>query len=111
VKRRGLEGDGGAVTIELALALPSVVAILGFVLAGAAWLRADMVATHAAASAARIALTDSASEAEAVARRIAGDAARIVVDTDGGWVSVQVVMPGAALMPDAQATVRAPAQQ
>lgn len=111
MKRRGLDGDGGAVTVELALALPSVVAVLGFVLAGTAWLKADMVAAHAAASAARIVLTDSPSEARAVANRIAGDASRIAIDTNGGWVTVRVVVPGAALMPDAQATVSAPAQR
>jgi Flp pilus assembly protein TadG len=116
LKTRGGSEDAGTVTVELALALPSVVLVMGIVMAGGMWLRTEIIATSAAATAARVAMTDGVAAAQATAERVsggdAGGAVRAVVALeDGGtWIVARVVVTGSGPMPDASATARVPAQ-
>ena len=100
--------DRGSVSVELALALPSVVLVLGFVLAGASWVDADIAATHAATTAARVALSEGDDAAEAAARRISGGT--VVVTRDDHWIVAHVSVPGNGPVPDATAVARVPVQ-
>lgn len=100
--------DRGSVTAELALALPSVVVVLGLVIAGGVWMRADIGATQAAASAARIALTQGAEAAEAAAETMVDGQA--YVSEAGGWITARVVIAGVGPMPDVEAVARVPGQ-
>lgn len=99
-------GDHGSVSVELALALPSVVIVLGLVLAGAAWVRDDIAASHAATTVARIALTDTDAAAAASGERISGGEVSIV--RDGGWIVARVTVAGVGPLPDAQGVARVP---
>lgn len=100
--------ERGSVTVELALALPSVVVVLGLVMAGGAWLSTDIVATRAAANAARIAMTDGEAAGVRAAERIAGGSA--YVSEMGGWITAHVVVAGPGAMPDVEATATVPRQ-
>ena len=102
--------DDGTVSVELALALPSVVVMLGLVMAGGVWLRADITATHAASSAARIALTQGVAAGRAAAERMTGGTAYVSDDGKGGWITARVVVPVGGPMPDVEATARVPGQ-
>ncbi|WP_160300059.1 TadE/TadG family type IV pilus assembly protein [Demequina oxidasica] len=104
----GNRRERGSVSVELALALPSVVLVLGFVLTGASWVRAEVSATQAAAVAARIALTDGDAAAVDAAIRISGGVAS--VSRDGAWVVVSVIVEGQGPVPDGEATARVPVQ-
>jgi hypothetical protein len=90
-------GDRGAVTAELALALPAVVLVLAAVLvtvaAGAAQLRC---ADGARAGARVAALGESDARVAAVARHLAGPGADVRVVRDDPWVEVVVAaeLPG-----------------
>ena len=86
--------DGGAVTVELAIGMVSVVALLALVLAlvsaGVAQIRcAD--AARAGARAASLGEDDSA--VALVVRRAAGEAAQVSVTRDDEWVDVTVRVP------------------
>lgn len=100
--------DAGSVTAELALALPSVVVVLGLVMAGGAWLRADIAASYAASNAARIALTQGTDAGVAAAERMTHATAD--VNDDGEWITARVVISGTGPMPDVVATARIPGQ-
>jgi Flp pilus assembly protein TadG len=111
-RRFGLarDRDDGTVSVELALALPSVVVVLGLVMAGGVWLRADITATHAASSAARIALTQGEAAGTAAAERMTGGTAYVSDGGGGGWITARVVVPVGGPMPDVEATARVPGQ-
>ena len=87
----GPDADGGMVTAELAVALPTVVVTL---LAGVAALSAvatQMRCTDAAATAARLAARgESSAVAQSVAREVVGAPARVQVSTAAGSVTVVV---------------------
>ena len=95
--------DRGSVTVELAAALPAVVLVLGLMVAALAWARAGVEATGAAALGARIAAVEGAGAAQAELDRALPNASVHVTESDGR-VQVQVVIAGAAWLPDATAT-------
>ena len=93
--------DEGAVTVELAIGMVSVVALLGLVLALLAAGVAQIRCTDAARAGARAASLGEDDEAVAlVVRRAAGDGASVSVAHDDGWVDVTVRLPvvGGALL-------------
>lgn len=85
------ERERGAVTAELALALPAVVLVLAAVLVTASAATAQMRCADAARAGARAA---SAGESAAVvietAERVAGRAVAVRVRPAGSWVEVEV---------------------
>lgn len=90
--------DRGAVTAEVALALPAVVLVLAVVLVTVAAGGAQLRCTDAARAGARAAaIGEPVEEVRAVARRVAGEGAVVVVRADAGWVEVEVStsVPGA----------------
>lgn len=101
-------GERGSVSVEFALALPSVVLVLGFILAGATWVRADIGATQAAATAARIALTDGDEAGVAAGVRVSNGV--VSVTREAGWIVARVTVPGTGPVPDARAIARVPAR-
>jgi len=87
----GAASDRGSATVELAIALPAVVAVLGAVLAvGTAAAAHLSCADGARAGARQAALGSSDAEVVAVAQRVAGAGAAVAVDHDGVWVRVEV---------------------
>lgn len=107
--------DRGSATVELAIALPAVVAVLGAVLAVGAAATAHLACADGARAAARqAALGSSDAEVVTVAKHVAGAGATVTVDHDGVWVRVEVRRPavgrlggaGGALTATASATAR-----
>lgn len=100
--RRRDPGDSGAVTAELALGIPLLlaltVALVWMLAVGTAQVRVIDASREAARVVAR---GDSADAAEAVALRIAPDGARVRISTTDGQVSVttsaRVAAPGGLL--------------
>ncbi len=96
--RRKRHSSRGAVTAEFAVALPAVVLLLAFLLAGAAAGATQLRLEEGARGGAReLARGGSAAEAAAVVRRLAGPSAVTALASDGGWLSVTVSdqVPGA----------------
>jgi hypothetical protein len=86
--------EGGAVTVELAIGMVSVVAMLGLVLVLVAAGVAQVRCTDAARAGARAAALGQDDEAVTlVVRRAAGDAASVTVRRADGWVEVAVRTP------------------
>lgn len=89
--------DRGAVTAELALALPAVVLVLALLLVTVGGLTAKLRCADAARGAARVAaLGQTDGEIAAVAQRIAGPGSTITVTREPPWVEVTVAasVPG-----------------
>lgn len=87
--------DEGSVTAELAVALPAVVVVLLLVLGVGAASSAQLRAADAARAGARVAaLGDADTAVQAVAQRVAGAGAQVVVVREPPWVTVQVRAPG-----------------
>ncbi|MGW6172729.1 TadE family type IV pilus minor pilin [Arthrobacter sp. NPDC055138] len=90
-------GERGSVTAEFAVALPAVIVVLAFLLAGAAAGAAQLNLEKAAQAAVR---QLGRGETEAAAARtvlsIAGEGAAVAADSSGGWVTVRVTasVPG-----------------
>ena len=86
--------DKGAVTVELAIGMVSVVALLGLVLGLVAAGVAQIRCTDAARAGARAAALGQDEAAVAlVVRRVAGERAAVSVAHDDGWVDVAVRLP------------------
>ena len=84
-------GDRGSVTAELAVGLPAVVLVLVMVLAVASTAITQTRCSDGARAGARAAaLGEGDADVVAVARRVAGDHARVAVTRDAGWVTVRV---------------------
>lgn len=92
--------DSGSATVEFALILPAVIALLGAVLGSVAWAQAAVVAQDAASTAARVAVTNPNADAVAAAHRVAGEGASVDVSRDSGWVRVTVTLPARGLVPE-----------
>lgn len=106
----GVRGDHGSVTVELALALPAVVAVLALVL-GAVRAAGEGAAVDAAAlAAARAAVVEDDARAAEVARRVGGAGMSVAVARDGGWVTVTVTAPARWPWPQRGAAIALPAQ-
>lgn len=90
----GRRGDRGAITAELALALPAVVLVLAVLLVTVGATTTTLRCADAARAAARVAaLGWTPEEVVAVAERIAGDGAAVSVVTEEPWVEVSVSAP------------------
>ncbi|MFK0039553.1 TadE family type IV pilus minor pilin [Paenarthrobacter sp. NPDC090517] len=111
------EAERGAVTAEFAVALPAVVLLLAFLLAGGAagitQLRLEEAARAGARASARGETTGSV---EGIVKRLAGDDVSAMLTDDGEWLTVTASSPvGGALGPlipwtlKASATARAEA--
>lgn len=100
---RGRPGSGGrpcrgAVTAEFAVALPAVLLLLAFLLAGSAAGVTQLRLEEAARAGARaLARGEDAAAVEVIVRRLAGNASATAVASDGEWLSVTVSgrVPGA----------------
>ncbi|WP_311214058.1 MULTISPECIES: TadE family type IV pilus minor pilin [unclassified Arthrobacter] len=83
------EEESGAVTAEFAVALPAVVLLLAFLLAGGAagltQLRLEEAATAGARASAR---GETGGAVEGIVRRLAGDGVSSSVTDDAGWLTV-----------------------
>jgi Flp pilus assembly protein TadG len=89
--------DRGSATVELAIALPVVVAVLAAVLGVGAAAAAHLSCADGARAAAReAALGSSDAEVVAVAQHVAGPGATVTVDRDAAWVRVEVRRPAVA---------------
>lgn len=83
--------DRGAITAELALALPAVVLVVAVLLVTAAAAATQLRCADAARAGARVAaLGQPDAEVAAVARRLAGDRVAVEVVRDPPWVRVTV---------------------
>ena len=86
--------ERGAITAELALALPAVVLVLAVLLVTVGATTTTLRCADAARAAARVAALGRAhDEVVAVAERIAGDGAVVSVVTEAPWVEVSVAAP------------------
>jgi len=105
------EEENGAVTAEFAVALPAVVLLLAFLLAGGAagitQLRLEDAARAGVRAMARGETTDSV---EGIVKRLAGQGVASSVIDDGEWVTVTASSPvGGALGPIIPWTLKASA--
>ncbi|WP_309074798.1 TadE family type IV pilus minor pilin [Paenarthrobacter sp.] len=105
------ETERGAVTAEFAVALPAVVLLLAFLLAGGAagitQLRLEEAARAGARASARGETSDSV---EGVVKRLAGDGVSAILTDDGEWLTVTASSPvGGALGPLIPWTLKASA--
>lgn len=88
------QGEGGFATVEFALTLPAIVAMLLLVMAVAAAGIAQLRAGDAARAAAReLSVGGDPSRAVAVVMQVAGTDARLSVTHDGGLVRAVVALP------------------
>lgn len=92
VRRR--ECEQGAVTAEVAVALPAVVLVLAAVLTLAAASTAQMRALDAARAGARaVAVGEADGVVAATVRRVGGEDVDLTVHREGEWVTVTVTAP------------------
>lgn len=92
--RRRRQGEGGFATVEFALTLPAIMAVLLLVMAVAAAGLAQLRAGDAARAAAReLAVGGDASRAAVVVEQVAGASAHLTVTHDGGLVRAVVEVP------------------
>lgn len=111
--RGSVTAERGSVTAELAVGLVGVVMLLGLVLLLTAAATAQLRCTEAARAAARAAaLGEEDAEVAEVARRSAGDSARVDVVRAAGWVTVTVgrAVAGDVRGLDARATSTTPVE-
>ncbi|MEV4952017.1 MULTISPECIES: TadE family type IV pilus minor pilin [Paenarthrobacter] len=105
------ETERGAVTAEFAVALPAVVLLLAFLLAGGAagitQLRLEEAVRAGARASARGETTGSV---EGIVKRLAGDGVSATLTDDGEWLTVTASSPvGGALGPLVPWTLKASA--
>ncbi|MQA09159.1 MAG: pilus assembly protein [Pseudonocardiaceae bacterium] len=100
--------DGGAVTVEAAIAVGALVAVLSLVLAGVGAISGQLRCTDAAREAARLVARGEPERARHAVARIAPNGARLQVTTEGDEISVRVLadpvgglLPGVRLRADA----------
>ncbi|MQA14393.1 MAG: pilus assembly protein [Pseudonocardiaceae bacterium] len=104
----GGTGDRGAVTVEAALALCSLVLVLALALAGVAAVSAQLRCIDAAREAARLTARGEQQRGEQAARRLAPDGAAVEIAVRGDEVSVRVAAdPVAGLLPGVDVTAEA----
>jgi len=114
VRRRA---DAGMVTVETAIALCALVAVLGLALAGIVAVTDQLRCTDAAREAARLAARGEPDQGRAAAERIAPKGASIAIQIDGDTIAVEVsaapvgLLPGLTLTGQAYAVAEPGAQQ
>ncbi|PTR21587.1 hypothetical protein C8K36_1149 [Rhodococcus sp. OK519] len=96
--RAGLRADAGAVTVEAAIAIASIVTVVVLCIGAIAAVSTQVRCIDAAREAARLAARDDRANAVVVARRVAPGNADIAVRDDGEFV-VATVRARAALFP------------
>ena len=103
VRRRqaaGGRGDGGAITVEAALVIPSLVLVTALLVALVSLVGVRLEVIDASREAARlVARGDNVAHAEDTARQIAGPDAVVRVDIDADQVRVHVEAPALAHRP------------
>jgi hypothetical protein len=111
-KARRAGGESGSATVEAALAVCAVVAVLAMALGGAAAVFAQLRCTDAAREAARLVARGEPERAEQAARRLAPSGAGISVLVHGDEVVVRVsarpaggVLPGVSVHAEAVAVL------
>jgi len=82
--------DRGAVTVEAAIALCALTAVFGLILAGTVAITGQLRCADAAREAARLVARGQRQLAEQAVARIAPGGARLVVETSGDDVTVEV---------------------
>ncbi|MEB7506028.1 TadE family type IV pilus minor pilin [Arthrobacter koreensis] len=82
--------EQGAVTAELAVAMPAAAILLAALLTGAAAGLTQLRLEEAAGAAARLVMRGDTSEAAGAVARLAGDGAGMEVSESGDWVHVRV---------------------
>ena len=103
-RSKDTKASRGAVTAEFAVALPSVLLVLGLLLAGSAAGLTQLRLEEAARAGARaLARGEDAAAVAGIVRQLAGESARASVASDAGWLSVTVTGTvrgaGASLVP------------
>ena len=94
---RPARDDTGAVTAELAIALPAVVLVVAVVLVTAVAGIGQLRCADAARIAARVAaLGEADAEVRAAARHVAGPGAQVRIEREPPWVEVVVETDGPA---------------
>lgn len=91
--------DAGMVTVETAIALSALVAVLGIALAGVAAVTDQLRCTDAAREAARLAARGEPDRGRAAAERIAPKGASIAIRIDGDAIAVDVGAAPVGLLP------------
>jgi Flp pilus assembly protein TadG len=95
--------DRGAVTVEAAIALSSLVVVLGLILGGVAVVADQLQCTDAAREAARLVTRGQRELAEDAVRNIAPHGSRLAVRREGDTVMVEVLAePLGGLLPGVQ---------
>jgi Flp pilus assembly protein TadG len=94
----GLRGDAGSVTVEAALAVAALVAVLVLCIAGITAVSMQVRCIDAAREAARLVARGDDDQAEAAARRIAPPGAALHMRRDGQFI-VARVSAGSVLLP------------
>jgi len=92
--------DGGAVTVEVALGLCSLLVVFAFVLTGVAAVTAQLRCTDAAGAAARYVARGNSQQAQQVVERVAPAGAELTTRQDDEAVTVTVeAQPAGGLIP------------
>jgi Flp pilus assembly protein TadG len=106
------DGEHGSATVEAALAICAVVAVLAMALAGAAAVFDQLRCTDAAREAARLVARGETVRAEQAARSIAPNGAEVMVRIEADEVTVEVsagpvggLLPGLSVRADAMAVL------
>lgn len=99
--------DAGMVTVETAIALCALVAVLGIALAGIAAVTDQLRCTDAAREAARLAARGEPDQGRAAAERIAPKGASIAIQVDGDAIAVKVTAAPVGLLPGLTVTGQA----
>ena len=100
-------GDAGMVTVEAALALCALVAVLGMALGGIAAVTDQLRCTDAAREAARLTARGEQDSGRAAAARIAPRGAEIEIQVDGENIAVAVSAAPIGLLPGLRLTGQA----
>ena len=85
-----MERELGAVTAELAVAMPAAVILLAALLTGAAAGLTQLRLEEAAGAAARLVMRGDTGEAAGAVARLAGEDAALELSESEGWVNVRV---------------------
>lgn len=102
-----MRGDRGSATVEFALTLPAAVLVLAAVLGGLRHASDAVVATEAAATAARVALVDGQASGTRAGEAVSPGRITIRLSTsDGWWVAIATLRVSGPL-PNVTATARA----
>ncbi|MBG6216148.1 Flp pilus assembly protein TadG [Arthrobacter sp. CAN_A6] len=93
-ERRCSSGEGGAVTAEIAVALPALVLVFGlFVGATGAGMTQLRLEEAARAGAREVMRGETQQSVEGTVRRLAGADAVVRLGSEAGWTSIEVTAP------------------